>query len=335
MTTPTGQERPADGAGEPIRKLVVAVEIPEPFVADLRQRFPDIAIVQVSSDELTPELADADALCSFRLTPEQIAQAPRLRWLQTMSAGVEHVLTPELVDRGIALTNASGVHAINIGEHLLAMMLAFARGLPGLVRAQGRREWRGQDRRDQVFELHGQTLLLVGLGDIALALAERVSGLGMRVVGARRRADQPPPPHVDEVVGLDHLGDAVSRADHVAICLPLTDATRGLFDARLLGRMRPTAYLYNIGRGAIVDQAALIAALEEGRLAGAGLDVTDPEPLPAESALWGMDNVLITSHTSGATPHYWERAVPILADNIARFQDGRPLLNRVDPSRGY
>lgn len=330
MSTP--QNTPRDGS---LRKLVVAIEIPAHHLEALRERFPDLAIVAVPYAELDDQLPDADAVCSVRLTAEQIARAPRLRWLQTMSAGVEHVLTPALVDREIALTNASGVHAINIGEHLMAMMLAFARALPRLVRNQTAHRWRDEPIRDHVFELHGQTLLLVGLGDIALALAERAVPFGMRTIGVRRRPDQPVPPTVHRAVTIERLAEVLPEADHVAICLPLTEQTEGLLDAGMLGRMRPSSYLYNIGRGRIVDQEALIAALRAGRLAGAGLDVTDPEPLPADSPLWDMENVLITAHTSGGTPKYWDRGITILSDNIERFRSGQDLINRIDTAAGY
>jgi len=315
--------------------IVVTVPFPPEILDRLGRHHPSVEVVAPAAEGLPDALAGADAVVAWHLSDEEVAAAPRLRWLHTTAAGVERTLTPALVARGITVTNSSGLHAANIAEHLIAMMLAFGRGLPTLIRAQTRRTWLDEELEGRVFELGGQTLLLVGLGDIAQATAPRAAALGMRVVGVRRRSDQPVPPGLDDIGGVDRLPELVAGADHVAICLPLTQRTRGLFDAPLLARMRPSAYLYNIGRGPIVDQDALIAALRDQRLAGAGLDVTDPEPLPETSPLWEMENVLITAHTSGRTPRYWERASAILEDNLDRFVRGEPLRNVVDQSEGY
>ncbi|CAA9548275.1 MAG: D-3-phosphoglycerate dehydrogenase [uncultured Thermomicrobiales bacterium] len=325
----------SDDAATTRTTIVVTIPFPPELLERLGRRFPTVEVVGPVTDELAGVLTSADAVVGWHLSDEDLAAAKRLRWLHSTGAGVDRTLTPALVARGITVTNSSGLHADNIAEHLLAMMLAFGRGLPDLIRAQIRRTWLDEELDGRVFELGGQTLLLVGLGDIALATAPRAAALGMRVVGVRRRSDRPVPPGLDAVFGVERLPELIGDADHVAICLPLTARTRGLFDAKLLARMRPSAYLYNIGRGPIVDQDALIAALRDGRLAGAGLDVTDPEPLPAESPLWELENVLITAHTSGRTPRYLERAYAILEDNVARFVNGDPLRNVVDQSEGY
>lgn len=320
---------------QPSRRLVVAVPLTEDQLRRLRESISDIEIVATTPDELASALPEADAVVAWKLSPEELALAPKLRWLQVGGAGVDGVPLVDYAARGVVVTNNSGVHAPNIAEHLLAMMLAFARQLPFLLRGQLAREWRDTPTRPRVFELSTQTLLVVGLGDIGLALAERAAALGMRVIGTRRRPEQAVPASVSRVVGNDRLTEVLPEADHVAICLPLTPGTRDLFDAPLLARMKPTAYLYNIGRGPIVNTAALVDALANGRLGGAGLDVTDPEPLPPDSPLWEMENVLITMHTSGGTPHYWDRALDLLIPNIERFQRGEPLRNRVDPDQGY
>jgi phosphoglycerate dehydrogenase-like enzyme len=184
-----------------------------------------------------------------------------------------------------------------------------------------------------MLELGGQTLCVVGLGDIGQALATRAAALGMRVTGVRRWPRDMP--GVERIVTVEGMEPLLAEADHVALCLPLTARTRELFDAARLGQIKRGAYLYNIGRGELIDQDALIEALRDGRLAGAGLDVTTPEPLPSDSPLWEMQNVLITGHTSGATPHYWERAMPILLENIRRYRADEPLLNLVDKHEGY
>ncbi len=263
-----------------------------------------------------------------------LARAPRLRWLHSRGAGVDALITRRLADSDVILTNSSGVHGVNIAEHLLSLMLAFARQLPLFVRAQDQREW-AKPPVAQLFELSGQTLAVIGLGAIGQALAVRAAALGMQVVGVRRHAGGALPAGVARLVDAARLDDALQAADHVAITLPLTDETRGLFSRGRLHAIKRGAYLYNIGRGAIVDHDALLEALRSGHLGGAGLDVTDPEPLPAESPLWGEPNVLITAHTSGRTPASFDRYKAILVDNLHRFQRGDILLNVVDKHLGY
>ncbi|MGH2533880.1 MAG: D-2-hydroxyacid dehydrogenase [Thermomicrobiales bacterium] len=318
-----------------LRKLVISAPLTDEAVAHLRQRFPDVQIVHVEAESIRNELADADAVVSWGLSPADLAAAPNVKWLQTIGAGVDGVLSPELLARDIVVTNNSGVHAHNMSEHVFALMLAFARRLPFLIRGQIAHDWRDEVGRRGVFELDGQTLLLVGLGDIAQATAKRAEAFGMTVCGVRRRTDLPVPPHVSTVFGIDRLHEALPLADHVVSTLPLTPRTRGLLDAEMLAHMKPTAYIYNLGRGPVINSEALIASLQRGEIAGAGLDVTDPEPLPVDSPLWDMENVIITAHTSGSTPKYWARALPILEENIARFREGRPLINVVDRGEGY
>lgn len=317
------------------KTLLIRFQLQDQHVQRLRDRFPDLDIVVApNDDEFRQVLPRADAIVGWGVSSTEIAAAPNLRWIQTIGAGVENIIVPEMTERGIILTNNSGVHAPNISEHLMALILAFARRLPFLIRGQLVHEWRDTTGRQGAFELGGQTLLIVGLGDIGQALARRALAFGMNIVGVRRRFDQTVD-GVSEVHGFDALPRLLPESHHVAICLPLTPHTRGLFDRDALLRMRPGAFLYNIGRGPIVDTAALIEALQSGHLGGAGLDVTDPEPLPPDSPLWDMENVIVTSHTSGATPIYWDRAIVILESNIERFRDGAELLNVVDLAMGY
>jgi len=318
-----------------LKKLVVGVPLTDEHIDRLRALFPEIEVVRFSETSGGNELADADALVAWTLTEELLAAAARLRWVQWSGAGVDTLPLSSLRAREIIVTNFSGVHAINMGEHALAMMLVFARQMPTLIRDQAIRRWQDSFDRSRIFELHGQTLLLVGLGDIALAVAERAAAFGLTIIGVRLRLDQPRPAKVDEVVGLDRLDEVLGRADHVLNSLPLTPQSRGLFDDARLARMRPGAFFYNIGRGGTVDTSALVASLESGHLGGAGLDVTDPEPLPLESPLWTMANVLITAHTAGGTPRYWDRGVELLETNIGRFIAREPLVNVVDLAAGY
>ena len=316
-----------------LSKLVVAFALDPRHVARLRETYPDLEVVVCPErDQLPGALPGAQALVGRGLTPALLAGAPGLRWLQITGAGVENLLFPELVASDVVVTNFSGVHAPNMAEHLVAMMLAFARGLPEIMRHQVRHEWHHAERG--VFELGGQTLAVLGLGDIGNALAWRANALGMRVIGLKRRASDPPR-GVERVFLPQELPALLAEADHVASCLPLTPRTHHLLGAAAFAAMRSSAYVYNVGRGAVIDQAALIDALQAGRIAGAGLDVTDPEPLPADSPLWDMPNVLITSHTSGGSPRYWERGIEVLLENIGRFRRDEPLLNVVDKREGY
>ncbi|HET9015716.1 MAG TPA: D-2-hydroxyacid dehydrogenase [Thermomicrobiaceae bacterium] len=316
-----------------LTRLVVAFNLDPRYLARIRDTYPGLeVVVQPERERLAEALPGAQAMVGRGLTPELLAAAPDLRWLQITGAGVENLLFPALVASDVVVTNFSGVHAPNMAEHLVTMMLAFARGLPELMRYQVRHEWHHADRG--TFELGGQTLGVLGLGDIGNALAWRAHALGMRVVGLKRRASEPPP-GVARVYLPDELPALLAEADHVASCLPLTPRTRHLLGAPEFAAMRPGAYVYNVGRGAVIDQDALVAALRAGQVAGAGLDVTDPEPLPADSPLWDMPNVLITMHTSGGSPSYWERGIEVLLDNIGRYRRDEPLRNVVDKREGY
>lgn len=323
-------------ASEPVT-FVVGAKLDASHLARLRAAAPEAEIVLAADEAALLRAAPrADALLGvWGISADLLAAAPRLRWIQTTGAGVERLLIPELLARDIVLTNLSGVHAPNIAEHVLAMMLAFARGLRPLLRDQEAGIWHEDgDGPPPTFELTGQTLLVVGLGDIGAALARRAHGLEMRVLATRRHPNGTPP-YVERLGASSALDDLLPEADHVAICLPLTPETRQLFDARRFAGMKTGAYLYNIGRGDIVDQDALIDALRTGHLGGAGLDVTSPEPLPAESPLWTLPNVLITAHTSGRSPLYWNRGIEIVAENVRRFLANEPLHNVVDQRRGY
>jgi D-2-hydroxyacid dehydrogenase (NADP+) len=315
--------------------VVISAPVDERYVERLRERFPSVDIRLAPGDQTLATIGAADALVCWNLTSEELAAASRLRWVHRCAAGVEEFLTPEFRARDLILTNSSGVHASNIAEHALAMMLAFARGLPALYRAQQEHKWRAIARPEQTFELGGQTLLVVGYGRIGRALASRASALGMRVLAVHRTADAPTDGVAERLGPLSDLVELLPEADHVVNCLPLTRATERLFDAGTFAAMKRGAYYYSVGRGQTTNTAALIAALDAGTLAGAGLDVVDPEPLPGESPLWDHPNVIITAHTSGATPHMWDRVFAIVEENIARFLAGEPLHNVVDQDRGY
>ncbi|HUP09271.1 MAG TPA: D-2-hydroxyacid dehydrogenase [Caldimonas sp.] len=321
----------------PLRTFAFLHPVADEHVARYRAAFPQVDFL-VPSERGLPDGIDRahGAATTWNGPPLDaiLAAAPRLEWLHQRGAGIDGLARPVLEASRIVLTNGSGNHAPNIAEHVLALMLAFARRLPALVRAQAAVRWEPPGAHD-VFELSGQALLVVGAGAIGTALATRAAALGMRVTGVRRSHAAACPPGFGRVLAIDELDAGLAEADHVAIALPLTHETHHLFDGARLARMRRGAYLYNVGRGGIIEQAALIDALERGHLAGAGLDVTDPEPLPPESPLWRAPNVLITAHSSGLTPHSLERYHALLAENLRRWLAGEPLINVVDKRLGY
>lgn len=298
-----------------------------------------VSVTYASGDDFAGALPDADVVVTGGLTTEQLARAGRLRWFSSLAAGLDDLATPALLARGVVVTNASGVHGPNIAEHVMAMMLMFTRGMPALLRAQLGRRWERnlKSRSDGPGELTGETLLIVGLGRIGEALAVRARPFGMRVVGVKHdlSSRHDAAVGVDELVPMAALDEALGRADHVCLAVPLTPATHHLFDARRLARLRPGAFLYNVSRGAVIDEAALVEALRAGTLGGAGLDVFEQEPLPATSPLWDLDNVILTPHVGGVTPLYYQRAAALFADNLERFLSAQPLANRFDPARGY
>ena len=318
-----------------IKNVVVGFE-PRPDLVDRIRAVLDDGgadvVVAASQDDLAAAVVDADVLFGGRLTPELVKKAVRLKWFQTNSAGVENVASPELADSGIMVSNASGAHATQISEHTLAMMLAFARDLPKAVRAQDDRAWIRTEMN--TFELDGGILAIAGLGDLGGALADKAKALGMTVLATKMRVTTKPV-SVDEIFDPDGLDDIIARADFVVDTLPLTPETRHTFGLDQFRRMKSSAFFFNVGRGGTVNQVDLITALETGEIAGAGLDVTEPEPLPAESPLWTMRNVILTYHSSGSSPHVVGRHYQIFLDNLERFQSGRPLANVVDVRAGY
>jgi len=298
-----------------------------------------VAVTYATGDAFARALPDAEVVVTGGLTDDELARAGRLRWLSSVAAGLDEIVMPPMLARGIVVTNASGVHGPNIAEHLLAMILMFTRGLPKLLRAQLARRWdRNMASRSAAFdELTEKTLLIVGLGRIGEALAARARPFGVRVIGVKhdpsRRHDAAV--GVDELVPIGALDEVLGRADHVCVTVPLTPATHHLMEARRLARMRASAFIYNVSRGAVIDEGALVAALRAGKLAGAGLDVFEEEPLPPSSPLWDLENVILTPHVAGITPLYYQRTAALFADNLERFLAGQPLANRFDPARGY
>lgn len=258
----------------------------------------------------------------------------RLRWVQATAAGAgEQVRAAKLTEgelRRVAVTSAGGVHAGPLAEFSMLGLLAFARGLPRLLADQRDHRW----GHYPVEELRGATLLVLGLGQIGVEVARLASAFGMKVLAINRRGESDSP-YVSEVHSPEALMSLLPRADVVVITLPLTDATRGLLDAHAIERMKDGAILVNVGRGRVVDEQALVSALRAGKLAGAALDVFATEPLPADSPLWDLPNVLISPHTAALSWRENERIVRLFAENVGRYLAGEQLRNRVDPVHFY
>ncbi|NLG97097.1 MAG: D-2-hydroxyacid dehydrogenase [Chloroflexi bacterium] len=308
--------------------------VPEAQARRIQSLKPDSRLEITDDREKIEPLLGEIEIAAGHFPVTWIPRAEKLRWFQQWGAGTDWLLRhPEIAGRDFILTNASGVHAIPISEHILAFMLAFARGLPNAVRTQQQRDWNA-NRQVTTFELAGKTVLIIGIGAIGRRTAQITSALGMRVLGIRRNASKSPP-EVERTGSPEQLYEMLPEADFVVLTQPLTEETRNMFDAKAFSKMKPSAYLINIGRGGTVDEPALIQALQSKQIAGAGLDVFANEPLPPESPLWEMDNVIITAHYSGSTPQYNRRALDIFLDNLKRYTGGEPLINVVDKKRGY
>lgn len=297
---------------------------------------PGVELVGAQTEAAAADLvAGADALIGF-CSADLLAAGTSLRWIQLPYAGAERCLAiPAVRERGLLVTNAQRVYGPEIAEHALAMLLNFSRGLYRYRTAQDAGTWdRARVPEEQLWELTGRTMLVVGLGGIGTEVARRAHALGMEVI-ATRNSRREGPPYVSYVGLADELMSLTPRADVVVNAAPLTPATTGLFDADFFRAMKPTAYFINVGRGRSVLTADLIQALEEGWIAGAGLDVTEPEPLPPEHALWTAPNVIITPHVAAGSDRRVERLWIVLRENLRRYAAGEPMLSVVGVERGY
>ena len=256
--------------------------------------------------------------------------APKLRWYHSIGAGVEDLVgIPELRDRKMVLTNNSGPYDIPIAEHVLAMILASAKRLHVYRDQQARAEWKSHPQA----EVRDLTVVVFGIGSIGAEVAKLASGVGMRVIGVRRR--QGTVPGVSRIVAPDQLADVAAEADYLVLAAPLTPQTRGAVSREVIARMKPTAWIVNIARGAMLDEDAVVDALRAGRLGGAALDALGIEPLPKEHPLWSLPNVIITPHSSNSSPRIRERSLALFLENLRRYKAREPLLNLVDLDAGY
>lgn len=286
-------------------------------------------------EQLDEVLGQAEVLFAFNFPVEWLSRAPHLKWVQLASAGSDHMQRAGIFDLrpDLILTTCSGVHEVPISEHIVGMVLYFARRFQVAVRNQPGHAW----QRYQADEASGKTVCFIGYGPIARRAAFLCNALGMRVqvVRASIAEEQPGAEHVDRYYPGAMLNQALSQSDYIVVAAPRTPATEGMIGREQFAAMKEGAVLINISRGALVDEDAMIEALREGKLGGAGLDVFREEPLQERSPLWDMPNVLVTPHVSGSSPHYNERATSIFADNLSRYTRGEPLRNLVIKERGY
>lgn len=313
-------------------KRILLQNLPLAEVQELQRTAPPgVTLVPVQAGGLRTELATADGLIGG-LNAALLQAAPRLKWVQTLSAGVENMPLAEMRSRGVTLTNAKIVMGPNIADHAMALLLTLTRQLNRAQAGKAKQQW---DRSGyQPVELSGKTAVVIGAGGIGMQIAQRARGFGMKVIGVDPK-DIPYSPVLDQTVTPDRLDEVLPRADVVFISAPHTPKSDHMMGPRQFDLMKKGSYFVAVSRGKIYDTGALVKALDSGRLAGAGLDVTDPEPLPPGHPLWQFENTVITPHTAGTSDLMPARRLELFRENIRRFAAGSPMLNVVDLERGY
>jgi phosphoglycerate dehydrogenase-like enzyme len=313
------------------KKKIVISGLGDTVVSELRKSAPaNVQIVAAAPDQIAAEIADAEALISTQLTREQLQGAKRLKWVQIMNAGVEGIV-PVFKGTSITLTSLKVTLGPEVADHAMALLLSLTRGLYQTIPA---RKWETPRNVGQLTELGGKTAVIVGVGGVGTQIAVRSAAFGMTIIGVDPK-DAAPSPAIKQMVKPDQLDTVLPLADVVFVTVPETPATRRMFGATQFREMKQGAYFIAVSRGAIYSMDALVEAMSSRHLAGAGLDVTDPEPLPSNHPIWKFENVVITPHIAGASDVAITRVVELLRENILRFAAGEPLLNVVDKDKGY
>ncbi|MFD1173134.1 D-2-hydroxyacid dehydrogenase [Oceanobacillus picturae] len=317
------------------RKIVVNLDLEEKYIDEIKEVAPEWEIVSgKDTDELQEDLKGAEVILHWKKAIEQtvLEQNNDLKWVQTWSAGVNNLPLEQLSERNVSITSANGVHAYPISETIFALMLGLTRKIHTYVRQQQQKQW---EHADLKLEIHEKTIGVLGVGAIGLETAKIAKAFGMKVLGVRHSGKSTD--YVDEMYTPDQLSDVLPQCDVVVITLPLTDETTNLFGKEQFEQMKNSSTLINIGRGPIVKEDELVEALQSGKIAGAGLDVFATEPLPEDSPLWDMENVIVTPHTAGSTEHYTERVVrDVFIPNLKNYLEGeKPSKNLVDYDKGY
>jgi len=294
----------------------------------------NIRVVAVSSKNnkaIERHLVDSQMLAGQSPAIPPIKGAKKLKWIHSFSAGVEKVLTPEVVKSKVMVSNSSGIHAIPIAEHVLGFMLIFTRKFYDTFKNQQKKIW---SKNQDLTELRDKTILVVGLGNIGTEIAKLANCFGAKVIGIKQNINNKPD-FVSKVYTLNKLESILPKADFVVLCLPFTRDTHHLFDMKKFKLMKKSSVIINIGRGGLINEKELIEALDKKFIGGAGLDVTEEEPLSEKSRLWEMENVVITPHHSGWSEKYMDRAIDLLCVNLKAYLANKPLPNLVDKKRGY
>ncbi|MGB7152323.1 MAG: D-2-hydroxyacid dehydrogenase [Terriglobales bacterium] len=311
---------------------------PDWFPKKLQQEFSQVSVVNLPDyKHVDEQIVDAEIVIAWSIRPEQIAAAKRLRWIHSPAAAVHQLMFPELTNSDIVLTNAREVHGPVVAEHVIALIFALAKKIPGSVRLQEKHIWDQQilwDEVPRVREVAGATLGLIGLGSIGRAVAKSAKALGMKVIAVREHPEKGSE-GADAVYGPSQINDIFRQADYIVLAAPVTDGTKAIANAERLALMKPEACLINVGRGPLVDEPALAAALGQKKVGGAALDVFPKEPLPADSPLWDVPNLLITPHTAALTDRLWERHYALFSENLRRYLQCKPLVAVVDKRKGY
>ena len=313
-------------------KLVVINKLSEEQLAELQNAVPGSVVEAYKSPkEALPHVSDADAIAlwGFQDIAPLLAAAPRVRWVHSLSDGVERLLTKEMMERPIILTNSHGVHDRSVSEHTMALLLSWMRRIPEAVRNQEAGEW----IRPRGESLFGKTILIVGFGSIGRAIAQRAKVFETKILAVKKHLSTEL--FADHVYTQEELMDVLPKADIVIAALPSTPDTENFFGADQFAAMKKTALFINIARASIVDENALIDALEKGSIAGACLDVFSKEPLPADHPFWKMKNVIMTPHTASMVPDFWNKLTALLQTNFVNFSRGEKLMNEMDKKKGY
>lgn len=314
-------------------RIVVCYPIEPRHLAELAAAAPGHEVIDAGQERIAAELLAADIFCGHAKVPvpwAEVVRRGRLKWVQSSAAGLDHCLTPETIASDIVVTSASGLFADQVAEQTLALLLGLLRGLPTFFRAQQKREFIRRPTRD----LTGATVGIVGLGGNGTRLAEVLQPFRTRIIATDMFTDLQPP-QVAELRAADQLDWLLTKSDIVILCVPLNEQTQGMIAAPQLARMKHGAILINVARGPVVVERDLVAALQSGQLGGAGLDVTEVEPLPATSPLWDLPNVIITPHVGAQSARRADDTTNLICENLRRYFAGRPLLNRVDKRLGY
>ncbi|MDA1337477.1 MAG: D-2-hydroxyacid dehydrogenase [bacterium] len=288
-------------------------------------------ISALNSKDIEKHLTDVEVVAGIPRAIPDLSRAEKLQWVHSFSAGMDRVLTPELVNSSVLASNSSGIHATPIAEHIIAFLLIFTRQLYQSFRNQQEKTWQ---RINELTELKEKTVLVIGLGKIGSETARIASCFGAHVIALDTKGKEKPS-FVEELGVIEQLAPFLGRADFVILTLPHTKETHHFINKESLEMMQSHAVLVNIGRGGVVDEQALVVALKEKRIGGAALDVTEEEPLPEESPLWSMENVIITPHHSGISERYMERAIDLFCVNLKAYLAGEDLPSLVDKSAGY